>query len=132
MVSLAHQRGASDLHMESGLPAALRIDGKIEFLETPINGNQLREWLVRLLGAERWQYLLLKKSIDCSEFLASIRCRINAFFSYRGYSVAIRLLDDREISIDSVNLHPVLKRSLRLIMASSLSVDQPDRENRQP
>ena len=113
LVKQAYERGATDLHMESGLPPALRLKGNIEFLEDPINPTQFREWLVKLLGPERWEYLEINKSVDLSEFISGIRCRINVYYSYRGFSLSLRLLEDRQLSIDSINLHPVFKTIVR-------------------
>lgn len=110
LVSLARRRGASDLHLDGGLPAAIRVNGQIKFLEEVIKSSTLKEWTLSLLGAERWDFLNEKKSIDLSETLSGMRCRINAFFSLRGVSLAIRILNDQIATIDSMNLHPVFRQ----------------------
>ncbi|NRA68095.1 MAG: Flp pilus assembly complex ATPase component TadA [Pseudobacteriovorax sp.] len=109
IIRSARQKGASDVHLDCGLPPALRVDGKITFLDEAITATKLNEWVIGLLGPDRWEYLQERKSIDLSEIIGGLRCRLNIFFSLRGVSLAIRILYDHQVSIDSMNLHPIFK-----------------------
>ncbi|SMF57291.1 type IV pilus twitching motility protein PilT [Pseudobacteriovorax antillogorgiicola] len=109
LVKLAIQLKASDIHLDSGRPSAFRINNKIEFHGSVIKAAVLKNSLLDLLGNERWAYLVQNKSIDCSENISGVRCRINIFFTYRGVGASIRILSSHVPSLASLNLHPVFK-----------------------
>ncbi len=106
LVIYAVNHQASDIHLESGMPPAFRINGKIEINGEPIKHSIMKEWMLNLLGQERWQYLGDNKSIDLSEEIAGLRCRLNIFFSFQGLGCALRILRDDQLSIATSNLHP--------------------------
>jgi twitching motility protein PilT len=97
LIESAASNGASDLHLESGMPAAMRIRGA------------LRE----LLGAEQWPVFLERRSFDLSRTIRGVRCRINIFHTARGVGMAIRLLSAFQATIEKLNLHPDLKKLVK-------------------
>ena len=52
LVNLAATNGASDLHLEAGLPAAIRIRGTLRTSGEPLPGNLLLEMARRVIGDE--------------------------------------------------------------------------------
>src|SRR3990172_3013307 len=91
-IKLAHEQGASDLHLEAGLPPAVRIRGTIRSAGEPVAGRTLLAIGHELLGDENWQRFLERRSFDLSKTIAGVRCRINVLQSARGIGFAIRLL----------------------------------------
>lgn len=110
LVSLARAQGASDLHLEPGLPAAIRIRNALRTVGEPIAGPVLLEYAQGLLGAANWQVFLERRSFDLSRTLAGLRCRINVLQTARGVGFAIRLLSSFQATIEKLNLHPELRR----------------------
>ncbi len=110
LVEWAAAQGASDLHLESGLPAAIRVRGALRMDGEPIGARQLSDQARLLLGPEAWQEFLQRKSADLSRTLAGVRCRINVLQSYRGVGFAVRLLAPFQATIEKLNLHPDLKK----------------------
>jgi len=110
LVSLAASNGASDLHLEAGLPAALRIRGTLRTTGDPIPGSALLEMARRVISEEDWPRFLEQKSYDCSRSFHGVRCRFNILQTSRGVGFAIRLLASFTASIDKLNLHPDLKK----------------------
>src|SRR5712672_1096523 len=110
LVGLAQQNGASDLHLESGLPAALRIRGTLRTVGEPIPGKSMLEMARQLLGDDHWQHFLERRSYDMSKTIQGVRCRINVLQSSRGVGFAIRLLASFQATVEKLNLHPDLKK----------------------
>jgi twitching motility protein PilT len=110
LVGLALANGASDLHLEAGLPAALRIRGTLRTLDEPIAPKTLLEFARTLLGEEQWPLFLERRSFDLSKTIRGVRCRINVLQSARGVGFAIRLLATFQATIERLNLHPDLKK----------------------
>src|SRR5512140_3797755 len=92
LVGLAASNSASDLHLEAGLPAAMRIRGSLKTTGDPIPGATLLEMARRTIGEEEWPRFLEQKSFDGSRPLKGVRCRLNIFQTSRGVGFAIRLL----------------------------------------
>src|SRR3954471_13116350 len=110
LVALAQTNGASDLHLESGLPAALRVRGSLKTVGEPIPGKTMLEMARHLLGDDHWQHFLERRSFDMSKTIHGVRCRINILQSSRGVGFAIRLLASFQATIERLNLHPDLKK----------------------
>jgi twitching motility protein PilT len=110
LVGLAQQNGASDLHLESGLPAALRVRGTLRTVGEPIPAKTMLEMARHLLGDEHWQHFLERRSFDMSKTIQGVRCRINVLQSSRGVGFAIRLLANFQATLEKLNLHPDLRK----------------------
>src|SRR6266478_5709321 len=110
LVSLAKNNGASDLHLESSLPAALRIRGTLRTMGEPIPPKSLLDMARAVLGEEQWHHFLERRSFDLSKTIAGVRCRINILHTSRGVGFAIRLLASFQATIEKLNLHPDLKK----------------------
>src|SRR5947199_9217190 len=110
LVSLAQSNGASDLHLEAGLPAALRVRGSLRTLGEAIPAKVLLEWARDIIGEVHWQYFLERRSADLSRTLQGVRCRLNILQTSRGIGFAIRLLATFQATVEKLNLHPDLKK----------------------
>jgi twitching motility protein PilT len=110
LVSLAQSNGASDLHLEPGLPAAIRVRGTLRTVGEPLAARPLLELARRVIGEDQWQEFIQRRSYDLSKALSGVRCRINILQSSRGVGFAIRLLSSFQATIEKLNLHPDLKK----------------------
>jgi twitching motility protein PilT len=110
LVHQANQLGASDLHLEAGLPATLRVNGQLRALEGPVAGRELAAEANALLQGDAWDAFVLRRSADLSRTIAGVRCRMNVFHSARGVGFAIRLLHPFQATLETLNLHPDLGR----------------------
>ena len=77
LVGLAASNGASDLHLEASLPAAMRIRGSLRTTGDPIPAPVLLEMARRAMGEEEWPRFLEQKSFDGSRSIHGTRCRLN-------------------------------------------------------
>jgi twitching motility protein PilT len=110
LIAAAASNGASDLHLESGLPAAVRIRGSLRTSGDPIPAKDLYEAAHSIIGEEQWPEFVQRRSYDLSRTLRGVRCRFNVFQTSRGIGFAIRLLSSFQATIEKLNLHPDLKK----------------------
>src|SRR6266567_3770982 len=105
LIASAKQQGASDLHLEAGLPAALRVRGSLRTIGEPVAAKILSEWVRELVGEAQWHNFLERGSADLSRTIEGARCRINILRTNRGVGLAIRLLSTFQATIEKLNLH---------------------------
>jgi twitching motility protein PilT len=110
LIGLALENGASDLHLEAGLPAALRVRGTLRTVGEALPAKLLLEMARVVLGDDGWSVFQERCSYDLSRTIQGTRCRINILQSARGVGFAIRLLASFQATIEKLNLHPDLKK----------------------
>ena len=110
LINLALRNGASDLHLEAGLPAAIRVRGALRTLGEPLPARSLLDMAHQVIGDEQWQRFLAQHSHDLSKTIHGVRCRINVLQTSRGVGFAIRLLSSFQATVEKLNLHPDLKK----------------------
>lgn len=110
LVTTAVANGASDLHLEASLPAALRVRGALRTIGDPLPGKALMEMARNVIGDAEWHRFLEQKSFDLSRTIHGVRCRINVLQTSRGVGMAVRLLASFQATVDRLNLHPDLKK----------------------
>lgn len=110
LITAANQQGASDLHLEPGLPATIRVRGTLRALGEPLTGEALLALAENVLAEDARQHFATQRSVDFSRTCGGVRCRINIFHTSRGVGFAIRLLASFQATIERLNLHPDLKR----------------------
>lgn len=110
LIAAANRQGASDLHLEPGLPAAVRVRGTLRTTGEPLPSQSLIELAREAIGAELWPHFLARRSADFSRTIAGVRCRINVLHTARGVGFAIRLLAGFQATIERLNLHPDLRK----------------------
>lgn len=109
-IANARDQGASDLHLEAGLPPALRVRGTLRTSGEPVPAKVLLALAQSVLGPEQWPRFLERRSFDFSRTIQGVRCRINVLQTARGVGFAIRLLSSFQATLEKLNLHPDLKR----------------------
>src|SRR4051794_5272227 len=110
LIATAKTHGASDLHLEPTLPAALRVRGTLRTLGAPLSAKLVMEAAQEIIGRDNWPQFLERRSYDLSQTIQGMRCRINVMQTSRGVGMAIRLLSSFQATIEKLNLHPDLKK----------------------
>ncbi len=122
LVRQAWSAGASDLHLEPGLPPALRVRGQLRVSGEPVGAQAVLGAARGLATGELWAAFLERRSLDLSRTIAGVRCRINVFETQRGVALAVRLLTGFAATLETLNLHPSLgdlvERSHGLVLIS--------------
>jgi twitching motility protein PilT len=110
LIAVAREQGASDLHLEPGLPATLRVRGALRAMGEAVPAKVLTEFAREVIGGAHWNEFLERRSFDLSRSISGVRCRINILQTARGVGFAIRLLSTFQATIENLNLHPDLKK----------------------
>ena len=112
-IASARSVGASDLHLEPGMPRVLRVRGELQFEGEPVAGEALRQAARQVVGDASWPRFVERRSFDASRVIAGVQCRINVMVTSRGIGLAVRLLAAFQPTVDGLNLHPDLRRLAR-------------------
>ena len=110
LISAANNEGASDLHLEAGLPAAVRVRGVLRTMGDPLPARALLAFAQELVGQSDWPAFLERRSFDCSRNINGVRCRINVLQTAHGVGFAIRILSSFQATLEKLNLHPDLQK----------------------
>ena len=108
---------ASDLHMVVGQKPKYRIDGEVRVIEEHevLSEDTLGEYLFEICNEQQRERYEENLDFDFAygiEDKARFRC--NYFFQRTGYGSVMRLIPTRILTLDELNLPPVLKRLTEL------------------
>jgi twitching motility protein PilT len=87
-VAMARERGASDVFVSTGQQARVRVDGRLEPLDVPIDDGELAALAADLAGDAAGV------NADLGLELAGTRIRVNVFDHTNGVAIAARLIRD--------------------------------------
>lgn len=99
------------MHITGGFPLIFRRDGIIHFDKNVRWSPAEIDSMVKDMLTDRQLQMLSKRwSVDFAMSFNQVRVRINAFYTTRGLSLAIRLLPETIPDLGSLNLHPSLSK----------------------
>ncbi|ATA22668.1 type IV pili twitching motility protein PilT [Brenneria goodwinii] len=114
-VSLSVKHNASDLHLCSGHPPVLRVDGQLRAENTlpRLRADQLEQWCAAWLEPPQLQQLRQSGQLDCALMLADgQRLRVNLFRQRLGLSAALRIIPSTHPSLTALRAPPILSELL--------------------
>ena len=118
LLRYAIQHNASDLHITSGYPPIVRIDGELmEISEAIITPEEAEELILPVLSEEKRELLEVNREVDLAYFHegeSSARFRINAFYTMKHMSAAFRLIPSRVRKIDELFLPGIYHQFAKL------------------
>jgi twitching motility protein PilT len=103
--------GASDLHVKSGQPPRLRIDGELRKVDRePVPSELFEARVFSLLDEKERRRLLVEGSVDLAYELGDIRFRINVYRQESGISAAARVVPRQIPSFADLHLPPIVAK----------------------
>ena len=102
LITIASEKGASDVHLIAGLPPKCRIDGLITNLTEETLTHEDCEEYGRQLAGEDVSEILHRGQLDLSAAIAGCRIRINLFRQQGSLSAALRLLNSSIPQLDDL------------------------------
>jgi len=111
LLELTVERSASDLHIISGIPPTLRIEGQLLRVpnEPVVTPEVALAALKEILASEQFERLLVNKEIDFSlAFSEKARFRVNAYSSKGAFAISFRRIPIEIPEIDSLGLPKIL------------------------
>lgn len=111
LLQLTVERNASDLHIITGIPPFLRVEGKLEPIanETVMTPDLVNKIVKDILSTEQFERLSVNKEIDFSlPFSDKARFRINAYTQRGNYALSFRKIPLAIPEIDDLGLPKIL------------------------
>ena len=110
ILAFANENGASDLHISSGEPPIVRIDGDIQKVDmASLNKSEVHTILYDFLSDQQRKVFEENKEIDFALDITGVaRYRVNAFCQARGESVVFRTIPARVMTLDELGLPEIL------------------------
>ena len=110
ILAFANERGASDLHISSGEPPIVRIDGDIQKVDMPsLPKDEVHAMLYDILNDQQRKIFEEKKEIDFALDIKGIaRYRVNAFYQSRGEAIVFRTIPTKVMTLDELGLPGIL------------------------
>jgi len=111
LLSLAAKKKASDIHLIAGCVPIMRINRKLNFLlkEEKLSADDVRAMSFSLMNEGQKDRFLEKKEIDFAYSTEdNHRFRTNVFFEKGQVACALRLIPDKILSLEELNLPPIL------------------------
>ncbi|UJF25033.1 type IV pilus twitching motility protein PilT [Suttonella sp. R2A3] len=101
LLRFAHQNNASDLHLSSGLPPIVRVDGDIKRLNMPeLDAQELRNMVYDIMANSMVRDFEETWEADFSTEIRGIsRFRVNVFNQNRGIAVVFRIIPSKVLSL---------------------------------
>ncbi|OGL40038.1 MAG: twitching motility protein PilT [Candidatus Schekmanbacteria bacterium RIFCSPHIGHO2_02_FULL_38_11] len=110
LLLFSHGQGASDLHISSGEPPMLRINGDMQKVDMPsLSKEEVHSLLYDILNDQQRKVFEESHEIDFSIALKEIaRFRVNAFVQARGESAVFRTIPTKIMTFEELGLPKTL------------------------
>jgi twitching motility protein PilT len=105
------EHGASDLHINVGMPPILRRNTELTELDFPaISNEDAKEMVLSMIGPNRYKKFEENKDLDFSTNLDDgHRFRVNAHFQRDSIAIAFRVIPNQIPMIDDLHLPPIVR-----------------------
>jgi len=106
------KQGASDLHMVIGRPPMLRVRGELVPTGFPVvSAKHSKDLIYEILDPEQREKIEKHLDLDFAYELEGVaRFRANIFFQHRGMGAVFRLIPEKVLTLEQLNMPPVLKK----------------------
>ncbi|MBN2307168.1 PilT/PilU family type 4a pilus ATPase [Candidatus Peregrinibacteria bacterium] len=112
LIELAINQNATDIHLQTGHKAVLRINGKLLLVEDsePFQLNEGTREFEELLNEKQYAYFKEYGSVDFAfTHNVDVRLRGNLFRRQDGLTLSLRIVRNKILTFDQLNLPPVFK-----------------------
>ncbi len=111
LLAFAHKKNASDLHLSSGLPPLIRVDGDVKRINVdPLDERTVHNMIYDIMNDKQQKDFEEFLETDFSFELPNIaRFRVNAFNQQRGPSAAFRTIPTKVLTLEQLNAPQIFK-----------------------
>ena len=111
LLAFSAQQNASDLHLSSGLPPMIRVDGDIRRINLPpLSHKEVHALIYDIMNDKQRRDFEEKLETDFSfEVPGVARFRVNAFTQNRGSGAVFRTIPSRVLSMADLGMGPVFE-----------------------
>ncbi|MGH7703709.1 MAG: type IV pilus twitching motility protein PilT [Gemmatimonadales bacterium] len=106
LLRLTAERGASDLHLRTGEPPILRLDGELVRLDSPaVERGALDQMIQGVMGSKDWEEFAETGDMDWAYELEGVaRFRANAARERKGPMAVFRVIMGKILTVDQLGL----------------------------
>jgi twitching motility protein PilT len=119
------EANASDLHVTTGTPPAIRVRGEVERLEgfDPLHAEQTQQLLYRILSSEQQKHFEINRQLDFSYSIPGLaRFRVNVYFQRESIGAAFRLIPTELKTLEELgipeSLHVLAEKPRGLVLVT--------------
>jgi twitching motility protein PilT len=111
LLAFAVKNGASDIHISSGLPPLIRIDGEMRRIKVdPLTSNVVHDMIYDIMLDSQRKEFEERLEADFAFEIANIsRFRVNAYNQARGPAAAFRTIPTEVLSLEDINAPPIFR-----------------------
>jgi twitching motility protein PilT len=111
MLAKAIETGASDVHINVGMPPVMRINTELVLLDLPeVTDEDAGNMVLAMVGETKFKVFLEKRDLDFSTMIEDgSRFRVNAHFQKEGVAIAFRAISNKVPDIEDLHLPEVVK-----------------------
>ncbi|HHZ68928.1 MAG TPA: type IV pilus twitching motility protein PilT [Methylococcaceae bacterium] len=111
LLTFSVQQKASDLHLSSGLPPMIRVDGDIRRIDVPSLDHKEVHGLIYdiMTDRQRRDYEQFMETDFSFELPGVARFRVNAFNQNRGAAAVFRTIPSEVLSLEMLNAPPIFE-----------------------
>lgn len=112
LLKLAVKKGASDLHLSSGTPPFMRLNGALTFMnDTPLSPERATRMALGFMDDAQQQHFIKHHDLDFSYEHPDIgRCRVNALEEFRGTDIIFRIIPKKIPTLKELGLPENLEK----------------------
>jgi twitching motility protein PilT len=119
------EANASDLHVTTGTPPAIRVRGEVERLQgfDALTGEETQQLLYRILSSEQQKLLEINRQLDFSYSMPGLaRFRVNVYFQRESIGAAFRLIPTELKTLEELgipdSLHVLAEKPRGLVLVT--------------
>jgi len=111
LLAFAVKNGASDIHISSGLPPLIRIDGEMRRIKVDLlTSNVVHDMIYDImLDSQRKEFEERLEADFAFEIASVARFRVNAYNQARGPAAAFRTIPTEILSLEDINAPPIFR-----------------------
>ncbi|MHC4192740.1 MAG: type IV pilus twitching motility protein PilT [Planctomycetota bacterium] len=111
ILAVAIEQGASDVHINVGMPPVLRRNTELNNMDFPeVTNEDAKEMVLAMVGPDRVKKFEENRDLDFStELDDGHRFRVNAHFQLDTIAISFRVIPNRVPLIDELHLPPIVK-----------------------
>jgi twitching motility protein PilT len=112
ILAQAIECGASDVHINAGMPPILRKNTELIEMDTPaLQETEVREMVLEMVGQAKFKKFEEKRDLDFSTTLDNNhRLRVNAHYQHNTTAISFRVIPNHVPSMDDLYLPDVVKK----------------------
>lgn len=116
LFQIAVDEGASDLHLVTNLPPALRVDGELKYIEgkDKISSKEMEPLISPILSDIQKERLQSTKELDLGYALGDFRFRINLHYERGNMGLVARVINDVIPDLEAVSMPKIVYNLLGL------------------